>query len=335
MGKLIDLTGKHFERLLVLYRDYEYEKNHKGGTYWHCICDCGKEVTVSSAHLRSGHTQSCGCLRWDILAEKSKKTQEEKERQKEKRKEKYDLTGKRFGKWYVKDRDWAKKDNKDSYWICKCDCGIIKSVIGQSLRNGDSTSCGCNLHNIRYDLIQDRTGEIINEITILGLDMNYQKEHNLKRQCSYWKCQCSCGNVFTTAEDRLDRIISCGCKNSKAEYLIHQILNKYKIKYNYQYTFSDLRTDKEGIPRFDFGLLDNDENLKCLIEYNGKQHYEYSNSGWNTEEQVQRTRYLDNLKKEYCENNNIPLEIISYKDFDNLEQILTNIFLKYNLSKGE
>jgi len=82
-------------------------------------------------------------------------------------------------------------------------------------------------------------------------------------------------------------------------------------------------------------LLDNNENLKCLIEYNGKQHYEYSNSGWNTEEQVQRTQYLDNLKKEYCENNNIPLEIISYKNFDNLEQILINIFLKYNLSKGD
>lgn len=29
---------------------------------WYCICDCGEKVIATSTHLRSGHTQSCGCL---------------------------------------------------------------------------------------------------------------------------------------------------------------------------------------------------------------------------------------------------------------------------------
>lgn len=28
---------------------------------WLCQCDCGKATTVSTCHLRSGHTTSCGC----------------------------------------------------------------------------------------------------------------------------------------------------------------------------------------------------------------------------------------------------------------------------------
>jgi hypothetical protein len=30
--------------------------------YWLCRCDCGTEKIVSAGNLRSGHTQSCGCL---------------------------------------------------------------------------------------------------------------------------------------------------------------------------------------------------------------------------------------------------------------------------------
>lgn len=42
----------------------------KRGTYskgtfkqWHCICECGNEIDVRTTYLKSGHTQSCGCLR--------------------------------------------------------------------------------------------------------------------------------------------------------------------------------------------------------------------------------------------------------------------------------
>ena len=30
---------------------------------WLCKCNCGNETIVTTSHLKSGHTISCGCLR--------------------------------------------------------------------------------------------------------------------------------------------------------------------------------------------------------------------------------------------------------------------------------
>ena len=57
-AKKIDLTGQTFGRLIVIR-----EAGRKNGhVAWLCKCDCGGEVVVTSDNLRSGHTQSCGCL---------------------------------------------------------------------------------------------------------------------------------------------------------------------------------------------------------------------------------------------------------------------------------
>lgn len=59
MPSFINLTGQKFGRLEVLERD-ENDKQNK--PLWLCRCDCKNEVIVSGAHLKSGNTQSCGCL---------------------------------------------------------------------------------------------------------------------------------------------------------------------------------------------------------------------------------------------------------------------------------
>jgi hypothetical protein len=58
--KGVDLKGKVFGRLTVL-KDVGREK-HSGCVLWQCQCECGQTTTVDSAHLRNGHTKSCGCL---------------------------------------------------------------------------------------------------------------------------------------------------------------------------------------------------------------------------------------------------------------------------------
>jgi len=57
--KIVDLTGKVFERLTVIKRHSE-RKN--GLLTWVCLCACGKEVIVVGSYLKSGNTKSCGCL---------------------------------------------------------------------------------------------------------------------------------------------------------------------------------------------------------------------------------------------------------------------------------
>lgn len=64
MRPLIDVTGKVFGRLTVLRRS---EMKVEGAVKWLCRCECGKEVLIRGASLRSGNTSSCGCLLAEYL----------------------------------------------------------------------------------------------------------------------------------------------------------------------------------------------------------------------------------------------------------------------------
>lgn len=59
MASRIDLTGRRFGRLVAI-RDAGADKSRN--RTWLCLCDCGKEKVVSSALLKNGNVQSCGCL---------------------------------------------------------------------------------------------------------------------------------------------------------------------------------------------------------------------------------------------------------------------------------
>lgn len=54
-----------------------------------------------------------------------------------------DLTGKTYNCWTVLsfDNEHSTRDHKR--WICKCKCGIVRSVDRANLVNGISKSCGC------------------------------------------------------------------------------------------------------------------------------------------------------------------------------------------------
>ena len=56
-GHIKDLTGQQFGRLTVV------SFSHMGRvSFWNCVCVCGNKIVVNSNNLKSGHTQSCGCL---------------------------------------------------------------------------------------------------------------------------------------------------------------------------------------------------------------------------------------------------------------------------------
>lgn len=49
--------------------------------------------------------------------------------------------GNKYGKLTVLER--AKTKKKGVYWHCRCECGNEVDVLGTSLRNGNTKSCGC------------------------------------------------------------------------------------------------------------------------------------------------------------------------------------------------
>lgn len=78
-----------------------------------------------------------------------------------------DLTGKIFGKWQVLYRTENNERNK-TMWVCRCSCEnqTVKPVVQASLKNGTSTSCGCERLSIIYKIndekihIRDEYGNI-------------------------------------------------------------------------------------------------------------------------------------------------------------------------------
>lgn len=57
---------------------------------------------------------------------------------------KRDLTGQRFGRWYVVGKAWHGQGAvKGTRWTCRCDCGTERYVLQSNLLNGMSASCGC------------------------------------------------------------------------------------------------------------------------------------------------------------------------------------------------
>ena len=66
-----------------------------------------------------------------------------------------DLTGKRFGHLTALKYDGC--DGKNSYWICRCDCGNITRVRISRLKNGGTRTCGCDLRiNYKHHMCRTR-----------------------------------------------------------------------------------------------------------------------------------------------------------------------------------
>ena len=121
-----DLTGQKFGRWNVIKR-LENDKN--GSVQWLCRCSCKTKTKaiINSNVLTSGHSKSCGCYKREKTSEVFL----------------IDITGEKFGRLTVLKRFGSSSTNGHPLWLCKCECGEKKIVLGGSLREGKTKSCGC------------------------------------------------------------------------------------------------------------------------------------------------------------------------------------------------
>ena len=107
---------------------------------------------------------------------------------------------------------------------------------------------------------------------------------------------------------------SCGCdKSSKGEKEITQLLEENHIKFIHdkQY-FKDLILPSGGIGRYDYIVFNDDESIKCIIEFDGEQHFR---NGWDSLENVTLN---DEVKNQYAFSHNIPIIRIPYWEKGNI-----------------
>ena len=288
-SNFIDLTGKKFNRLTVLYQNGT--KNHEA--LWHCKCDCGNECDAVGSKITSGHVQSCGCL----IKEKASQIHTK------------DMTGQKIGRLTVLYQNSIRKHG-EIVWHCKCDCGNECDVLGSYLRDGTTSSCGCykKENSSKIHLI-DLTGQRFGKLTVLYRDFTSEKG-------TKWHCKCDCGNECIVFGDNLKRghTQSCGCETSSfGEKYIKNLLNQFNIEYATEQTFKTCYfPDTKQYARFDFYI-----NQKYLLEFDGIQHF-IATGGWSTEEHLEQTKKHDEFKNQWCKDNNIPLIRIPYTKLNTL-----------------
>jgi hypothetical protein len=100
----------------------EVGKNDRNEKLYECLCECGNVAIVKLPNLKSGHTQSCGCISSGPKAK--------------------NLTGTRFGK-LVAIALIGKTKWRTQLYECICDCGLTVVTNSRDLKSGATKSCGC------------------------------------------------------------------------------------------------------------------------------------------------------------------------------------------------
>lgn len=137
---------------------------------------------------------------------------------------KLNLIGKRFGRLLVLKESMLHKRGK-IFWECICDCGNKTTVVGVSLKNGNTKSCGCLCKEKLIKFNKQKTLNLAGRY--FGRLLVLEEVGRNKRRQSLWKCLCICGNETVVVGEYLKNgsVKSCGCL--RREYIMG--FNKEKI----------------------------------------------------------------------------------------------------------
>lgn len=147
----------------------------------------------------------------------------------------------------------------------------------------------------------------------------YFQDYKTAKQKIKVKCK-QCETIFYQRSGSHWEGYGClKCSSSKGELKIRYFLEKHNINYIYEHSFPDCKNTR--VLSFDFYV----PKYNTCIEYDGIQHFEPI-PHWGGNARFNQIKISDNIKNEYCMNNDIRLIRISYKDKDSIVSILEKYF---------
>lgn len=188
-------------------------------------------------------------------------------------------------------------------------CGKNYKVTPNDFLNGNYRCPYCSNHKqLTKDEIRNRVIDIDSNYDILEF-LDYENVHS-----SILFIHKECNRTFKKSFNNYRNGQRCPhciqeLKESKAMNEIIKLLEDNNIKYEKEITFKDLRNPKTNkYLRIDLFLPD----FNLYIEYDGKQHFKYSELGYFTKEKFDEIKYRDKLKNDYFNKNNLNLLRINY-----------------------
>lgn len=305
--------NKDFNNFYIIKKVPRPEDAKTKDGFWLCKCKkCNSENIYSTSQIRRkiNNDLDCGCSKT--------------------------LIGKKFGKLLVIEKS---QKQKRTSWICQCDCGNKKEVIGTYLKNGNTKSCGCEKYKglIEYNQKASEEAKIpigtrFEKLTVIE-DLGFKKQvegHNRR----WYRCQCDCGNFKDVMANQLKNgySSSCGkCMSSKGEYQIMKIFDENNIFYQHDIGFASLKKETGKNLRFDFILYEDKEYTTPIrmIEFDGRQHTSGPEAIWSKSDPLEIIQERDELKNNFCLRHKYPLVRIPYTkiNYITLEDLLGDKYL--------
>ena len=188
------------------------------------------------------------------------------------------LVGKRFGKLKVIKYNGSNKNGR-ALWLCKCDCGNTKVIVGNSLINKATISCGCynkeaaRKRRIKHDLSYSKLYKVWSGMKTRCYNKNFIYYCNYGGRgiiiCDEWL------NDFATF---YNWAIANGYKD-------HLTIDRLDVNGNYEPSNCRWATRKEQ---------NNNMTKNIIIKYNGE---EKTISQWSTEFNLNRTALYYRIKR--------------------------------------
>ncbi len=200
----------------------------------------------------------------------------------------------------------------------QCKCGEVFYATYSHIRRRNKTICNsCSAEEIskstrksNKDFIQDVYDLVGDKYVFLEKYINSRTEI----LCKHNKCK---HEWYTTPNSFLSGYGCPECNQSKGEIQVSGWLDSRNVDYLIEYKYKDCKNIEPLA--FDFYV----PKYNTLVEFDGKQHFEPI-EWFGGLADFEYRKQNDNIKNQYCKDNNIPLLRIPYWDFDNIEQILEN-----------
>ena len=202
-------------------------------------------------------------------------------------------------------------------FMCKCG-NVFERTLNKVINNNQTTCLECSKQSAKNKLNHNYL-YVKQYIESFGNKLLSNEYINNETKL---EIQCKCGEVFYRTftifkDQQAHHCGKCERPKFKGENKIWDFLELHNIEFKHDEPLEC--KNKKPLP-FDFVLYINNEII--AIEYDGKQHYKVGCFNNDLLDLMNRKR-LDNIKTQYCKDNNIRLIRIPYWEYDNIEEILS------------
>lgn len=213
----------------------------------------------------------------------------------------------------------TKVKNTHTYYKIKCkQCGHVRETTLNNIIKHLKCGCKTGVYKNRngQQFINECNKYYNNELELVGKYINQTTKVLIRHK--------PCGMIWLVRPADIihgkSHCPKCRTYESLGAKRIKDFLKLNNIDFEQE---KKLNNSKQ---RFDFFL----PKYNLAIEYNGKQHYYFIPFFHKTQKGFKEYQDRDNKKYQYCKKNKINLLIISYKEDNNIEKILSQYLNKFN-----